>query len=77
MIPKNSRPVGWIQGYHNRPEETAAVIRDGWLHTGDLGYLDEAGRLHVTGRKKEILALIARGYFRLTARGQDKAKKNS
>ncbi len=46
-----------MQGYYNRPEETAAVIRDGWLHTGDLGYLDEAGRLHITGRKKEIIVL--------------------
>ncbi len=46
-----------MQGYYNRPEETAAVIRDGWLHTGDLGHLDQAGRLHITGRKKEIIVL--------------------
>ncbi len=46
-----------MQGYYNRPEETAAVIRDGWLHTGDLGYLDDDGYLHVTGRKKEIIVL--------------------
>ncbi|MCL2791192.1 MAG: AMP-binding protein [Desulfobulbus sp.] len=46
-----------MQGYWNRPEETAEVLWDGWLHTGDLGYLDQQGRLFVTGRKKEILVL--------------------
>ncbi|WP_310601486.1 AMP-binding protein [Desulfobulbus sp.] len=46
-----------MQGYWNRPEETAEVLRDGWLHTGDLGHLDDQGRLFVTGRKKEILVL--------------------
>ncbi|MCK9450833.1 MAG: AMP-binding protein [Bacteroidales bacterium] len=46
-----------MQGYYKRPEETAAVIKDGWLHTGDLGYLDKDGFLFLTGRKKEILIL--------------------
>ena len=46
-----------MQGYWNRPEETAEVLRDGWLHTGDLGHLDDQGRLFITGRKKEILVL--------------------
>lgn len=47
-----------MQGYYNRPEETAAVFdAEGRLHTGDLGYLDEQGLLHVTGRKKEIIVL--------------------
>ncbi len=47
-----------MQGYYNRPEETAAMFdEDGWLHTGDLGYIDRGGRLHVTGRKKEIIVL--------------------
>lgn len=46
-----------MKGYWNRPEETAAVIVDGWLHTGDLGYFDEDGFLFVTGRKKEIIVL--------------------
>lgn len=46
-----------MQGYFNRPEATAAALRDGWLHTGDLGRLDEAGRLVITGRKKEIIVL--------------------
>lgn len=46
-----------MQGYYHRPEETAAVIREGWLHTGDLGYVDAQGFLFVTGRKKDILVL--------------------
>ena len=46
-----------MQGYWNRPEETAEVLRDGWLYTGDLGRLDDQGRLYITGRKKEILVL--------------------
>lgn len=44
-------------GYYNRPEETAEVIKDGWLYTGDLGYLNKKGYLFITGRKKEIIVL--------------------
>ncbi|WP_225821465.1 type I polyketide synthase [Streptomyces naphthomycinicus] len=44
------RGPGVMLGYHNRPEETADVLRDGWYRTGDLGRLDEGGRLTVTGR---------------------------
>ncbi len=50
-------PTCMMQGYYKLPEATEAVLRDGVLHTGDLGYLDEEGRLHVTGRKKDILVL--------------------
>lgn len=46
-----------MMGYFNRPEETAAVLKDGWLYTGDKGYFNEQGMLFVTGRTKEIIVL--------------------
>jgi long-chain acyl-CoA synthetase len=46
-----------MQGYYNKPEETAQVLKDGWLYTGDLGYMDARGYVHITGRKKEIIVL--------------------
>ena len=46
-----------MQGYYNRPEETNEILKDGWLHTGDLGYMDEDGFIHITGRSKEIIVL--------------------
>ncbi len=50
-------PTCIMQGYYKRPADTAAVLSDGVLHTGDLGRFDEEGRLHITGRKKDMLVL--------------------
>lgn len=46
-------------GYHNRPEATADVMKDGWFFTGDLGRIDEQGRITITGRKKEMIVLAS------------------
>ena len=46
-----------MEGYWHMPEETAKVLRDGILQTGDLGRLDEQGRLHLLGRKNDVLVL--------------------
>lgn len=48
-----------MQGYFNRPDATAEVMRGGWFLTGDLGRLDAAGRLTITGRKKEMIVLAS------------------
>ncbi|MEH6944822.1 long-chain-fatty-acid--CoA ligase [Bacillus sp. JJ722] len=49
-----------MKGYWKNPEETARTLRNGWLHTGDIGTLDENGFLSIVGRKKEMI--IAGGY---------------
>ena len=49
---------GVMRGYYNNPEATArAIDADGWLRTGDLGFLDHAGDLYVTGRLKDLMIL--------------------
>ena len=62
---EGGQPVGEIvirgpivmKGYWNRPDATAESLRDGWLHTGDLGYLDSDNNLFITGRRKEVIVL--------------------
>jgi long-chain acyl-CoA synthetase len=59
------KPVGEVairgalvmKDYWKRPDATAAVLKDGWLLTGDLGYFDAGGNLFITGRKKEVIVL--------------------
>ncbi|UCG84344.1 MAG: AMP-binding protein [Dehalococcoidia bacterium] len=49
------RSPSLMQGYWNRPEETAEVLRNGWVYTGDIGYVDEDGYFFVTDRKKDLI----------------------
>jgi len=49
-----------MKGYYKKPDETKETLRGGWLHTGDIGYVDEEGYLYVTGRKKDMI--IKGGY---------------
>jgi long-chain acyl-CoA synthetase len=69
--PDRSLPVGEVgelavkgpqvmQGYWNRPEETAATLRNGWLLTGDMGRMDDEGYFEIVDRKKDLI--IAGGY---------------
>jgi acyl-CoA synthetase (AMP-forming)/AMP-acid ligase II len=44
-----------MSGYYKRPDLTAQAIVDGWLHSGDLGYLDDDGYLHLVDRKKDMI----------------------
>ena len=44
-----------MPGYYQNPEATAETLKDGWLHTGDLGRIDDEGRLFIVGRRKEMI----------------------
>ncbi|WP_409251570.1 long-chain-fatty-acid--CoA ligase [Bacillus sp. SCS-153A] len=65
-LPPNEIGEIWVKGpqvmkgYWNRPEETEMTLRDGWLLTGDLGYMDEKGYFYVVDRKKDMI--IAGGF---------------
>lgn len=47
--------ISVTRGYHGLPDETEKAFKDGWFHTGDLGTIDEDGRLSIVGRKKELI----------------------
>ncbi|MEE9252777.1 MAG: AMP-binding protein [Thermodesulfobacteriota bacterium] len=51
------RGPGLMRGYHNNDEATGKVMKDGFFHTGDLGYMDSKGMIHITGRANEVITL--------------------
>lgn len=63
IINKNEEGIGEViykgpnvmLGYYNMPQETEEVLKEGWFHTGDLGFVDENGWLYLTGRKKNVI----------------------
>jgi fatty-acyl-CoA synthase len=56
------RSDSMLSGYHNRPEATAAAMRDGWYFTGDLGYLAD-GELYITGRMKDLIIVGGKNIY--------------
>jgi long-chain acyl-CoA synthetase len=65
-----ARSPGIMQGYWRAPEATSEAVQDGWLHTGDIGYLDDDGYLYIVDRKKD---LIIRGGFNVYPRDVEDA----
>lgn len=59
-----------MKGYYKNEEETARVIKDGWLHTGDVGYMDEDGEVYIVDRVKDM---IIRGGFNIYPNEVEKA----
>ena len=51
------RGTSVMKGYFEMPSETRAVFTDGWLHTGDKGYIDEDGYLFINGRVKNLIIM--------------------
>lgn len=49
------RSASIMMGYYNNPEATKEVLKDGWYHTGDIGYLDDENYVYITGRKKNVI----------------------
>jgi acyl-CoA synthetase (AMP-forming)/AMP-acid ligase II len=57
------RTPSMLKGYWNKPEASASALREGWLHTGDIGRIDEEGFIHFLGRRKEMLKVRGMSVF--------------
>jgi long-chain acyl-CoA synthetase len=57
------RSIGNFKGYWRKPEATAKTLRDGWVHTGDMGHMDAEGYLTFTGRFKEMIKVSGYAVF--------------